>query len=353
PDHAYGPAPAGSPSRVLPYEAAKDFASVLKLWHLVLPGARLRALLQRSNGAHFVVRTVEKDRKTPVVGFAATYKDAARAANYVAALLVHPAYQRRGLGSQLLDAAAEHLRRTTGRLRVAAGSGVPRFFPGVPLDLPAAAYDFFVMKGFVPERGPAARDYVISLKEYKPPKALEELARKAGVAYRALQAEEEAAACLAAQRELFGGDAAWVRAYEALVAAGKHRQIMAATLAGRQVGWALMTDPDAGAGAGGPGDELALPPLLGDKTGVIACVGVHPDARRRGVGLGLLAAAAEDMKRRGLKVAWIDGVNALDWYEKVGARVWREYRALTTNSYIPRGAVLDGSGSGSGPAPDA
>jgi beta-N-acetylhexosaminidase len=55
-------------------------------------------------------------------------------------------------------------------------------------------------------------------------------------------------------------------------------------------------------------DKFAFLPLCpsGDKTGLIACVGVDKSARGRGVGLGLMVRAMEDMKRRGVEGVLID-----------------------------------------------
>ncbi|KAI5288440.1 mRNA splicing protein prp18 [Ascosphaera aggregata] len=335
-DRGYGPAPTGAPCPIAPFDPSKDIQSIVKLWHIVLPmyavpEERLKDLLNRGNGAHFVIRTTERNHKTLVVGFIATYKDPSQSTNFIAALIVHPRYQRQGIGSKLLDHAAEHLRATTGKLRITVGSSSPRFFPGVPLDIPAHAYDFFVKKGFTPEKGPSARDYVISLHNYHAPISVMERAHRAKVTYHAL-APEEADACLSLQHEIFGNSSVWTGAYERLIKENNHRQIMVAfdEKTKKQIGWALMTEPH----AGGLIDDLALPPIVGAKTGLIACVGVHPVARERGVGLGLVAAAAEDMKKRSLKYAFIDCVTLVDWYEKVDAKVWREYRTLSSDSYI-------------------
>ncbi|KZZ90083.1 beta-glucosidase [Ascosphaera apis ARSEF 7405] len=338
PSYDYGPAPRGNPGAIQSYDAQKDFQSVLKLWHFVLPmyaipEAKLKDLLGKENGVHFVVKTIEKDHKTPAVGFVAAYKDPHRPTNYVTALIVHPAYQRRGLGTKLLDHAVEHLRTTTGKLRVTIGSSSPRFWPGIPLDIPAHGYDFFITKGFVPDKGPCARDYVIDLSNYCTPHLVAERAYKAGVVYHTLT-PETADECLKLQHQLFGKDPVWTGAYEKLIKENNHGQIMVAfdEKTNIQLGWTLMTDPE----IGGLIDDLALPTLVGDKTGLIACVGVHPDARKRGVGLGLVAAAAEDMKKRSLSHAFIDWVTLVGWYEKADAKVWREYRTLSSNSYISR-----------------
>lgn len=55
-------------------------------------------------------------------------------------------------------------------------------------------------------------------------------------------------------------------------------------------------------------DEFGFLPLCpsGDKTGLIACVGVDKDARGRGIGLGLMVRAMENMRERGVRGVLID-----------------------------------------------
>lgn len=67
-------------------------------------------------------------------------------------------------------------------------------------------------------------------------------------------------------------------------------------------------------------DKFAFLPLCpsGDKTGLIACVGVDKSARRRGVGLGLVVRAMEDMKGRGVEGVLID-VSVLQAFERICA----------------------------------
>ena len=77
--------------------------------------------------------------------------------------------------------------------------------------------------------------------------------------------------------------------------------------------------------------SLAFPPVLGPKTGQIGCVGVHPEARNKGVGVGMVAAAAVDLKRRGMTHAFIDWTSLVGWYERAGFHVWREYRPMVLN----------------------
>lgn len=101
----------------------------------------------------------------------------------------------------------------------------------------------------------------------------------------------------------------------------------------RQVGWTLMLSP----GKSRLWHGFAFLPVVGGgkdggtdgngKTGLIAAVGVRDDVRGKGVGLGLICAAMEELRRRGgLDGVFIDSVVLDNFYEKVGFKIWREYR---------------------------
>jgi beta-N-acetylhexosaminidase len=66
------------------------------------------------------------------------------------------------------------------------------------------------------------------------------------------------------------------------------------------------------------------------KTGLIAAVGVRDDVRGKGIGLGMICAAMEEMRKRGgIDVVFIDSVVLDNFYEKVGFKIWRKYRRFT------------------------
>jgi beta-N-acetylhexosaminidase len=92
---------------------------------------------------------------------------------------------------------------------------------------------------------------------------------------------------------------------------------------GTQIAWTLMLSPDDDFVA----QNWVYPPLAGGalKTGLIGCVGVDEAHRSRGVGLGLLCHAIEDMRRRGVEAVFIDSTNKVEWYALVGFQKWKEY----------------------------
>jgi beta-N-acetylhexosaminidase len=142
-----------------PFDLSRDLTDVAAVWHATfgkagwdLPDERLAQLLDRDNAAHFVVRTADR-----VVGFCATYTHALgpttlapteRAINgYLSILIVDPSYQGRGVGSTLHVHATEHLRAQPRIKTIALGSCFPRFFPGLPTNLPQKDQDWFARRG--------------------------------------------------------------------------------------------------------------------------------------------------------------------------------------------------------------
>ncbi|KAK2783461.1 hypothetical protein FQN53_009224 [Emmonsiellopsis sp. PD_33] len=309
-----------------PFNSAEAMSQVIELWHNLLPqyavpASRLADLLMRPNGAHF---TVHSERT--LIGFVATYVNKDRPAAFISALLVHPAHQSRGIGTALIHHARTHLRSVSGARAVTIGSSFPRFWPGVPLDIKKESQAFFTHRGFCVHPGPSARDYFVDLKTYEAPAMILERAAKAGIKFMPWE-KDQYGECMARQKELFGTDDVWIGAFERLAQAEQHSQVMVAIdSSGKQVGWTLMLGPGVGLS-----NDLAFPPLLGDNTGQIGCVGVHHDVRRKGVGLALIATAALDLQKRGVEFIFIDWVNLVNWYEQAGFKVWREYRTMTLN----------------------
>lgn len=92
----------------------------------------------------------------------------------------------------------------------------------------------------------------------------------------------------------------------------------------KQIGWTLMCSFGSSAG-----DLFAFLPLLasGEKTGLIAAVGVDEAERGKGFGLALVVKAMENLKERGMKGIFIDAVAIRGFYEKLGFETQWEYEA--------------------------
>ncbi|WEW60026.1 tyrosinase/acetyltransferase [Emydomyces testavorans] len=312
-----------------PFDPQHDMARVIGLWHMLLPqyavpADRLPGLLDRPNGSHFTVYL-----EGQLAGFIATYVNEDRPTAYISALLVQPEYQSRGIGTALVDHARRHLKAAHGARSITIGSSFPRFFLGVPLDIRETSQNFFIHRGFVPAKGPSSRDYTSNLQTYQAPERVLQRAAAAGVTFSPWRKDlyDEGIAKI---KELWGADKVWIGAYERLAQADRYEQVMVAIDdSGEQLGWTLMQELGLGMT-----NDLAFMSLLGERTGQIGCVGVHPDARSKGIGLALVASAAMDLKKRGMERVFIDWTTHINFYEKAGFEVWREYRPMTIREFV-------------------
>ena len=113
-------------------------------------------------------------------------------------------------------------------------------------------------------------------------------------------------------------------AYEAHAAAKQYEDIMVVfNSKGEQIAWTLMCPPESKMC-----EFFAFLPLAGEKSGLIACVGVEKDIRGGGIGRLLMAAAMENLKAKGTEGIFIDWVVIRGFYEKLGIEVWREYEGF-------------------------
>lgn len=268
-------------------------------------------------------------RQMPIIGFVATHLATTiygEKKGYISVVLVDKSHQGKGNGKQLVKVACDMLVDTSLCDTVVIGSVFPRFWPGVPTDIPTKDQDFFLnvgkRHGLDLSAEEMCRDLSLDLHDYSSPKFVTQRAAQAGITFSPLT-EEGSEECIRKQECNFHNDG-WVAAYKELRDNGLFDQIMVAYGAdGRQLGWALMIEPDLPVW-----NTLACPSLLGERTGLIACVGVDKTKRGSGIGLALVAKAAEDLKRRGMSHVFVDWVVLEKWYEKLGFSTWREYRTL-------------------------
>jgi len=283
------------------FAPAADRLAVEGLWAAAMPPAwpLLRAAIARL-GEGLVA---EADHA--LAGFVAVDM-----AGSIPLILVAPAYQRRGIGTALLAAAVDCLRRG-GSAGVTAGSG-GRFYiwPGVPRDLPGAVR-FFAARGW--QHSHDTLDLVTDLRRYRPPPGAYQNAATKGIT---ITRPDSAgfAAVLAFEAATFPS---WTRWFAETGPTG--------TLAARN---------DAGAIAGalllhGPPAETVLAPLLGPAAGTIGCVGVAAPRQGEGIGTALVARASETLRDAGTRTCHIGWTTRESFYRRAGYRPWRRYAMFT------------------------
>ncbi|KAJ5130447.1 uncharacterized protein N7515_006486 [Penicillium bovifimosum] len=309
---------------VTPFDAQRDLDEIIGVWAVSLPSypiptVSLRSLIVRPHGHHFVARMGSK-----LVGFCLAYTNAHGAPNtaYIAVLAVSPDYQRQGVGISLLEETRACFRAKFSLNTVKLGSSFPRFWPGIPRDLPETVQHFFTHRGFR-LNPPSARsvDLYQDIRDFHSPEKYVTRARERGFRFAPLKSEDYEA-CLVGQRRNFSDKGGWVEAYVTLHPDKYPDCVMTAfDSQGQQVGWTLML---------GPSDALnegwAFPQTCGPNTGLIGAVGIDEAHRKHGIGLAMICHAIENMKQRGIEGVFVDWVALDGWYEQVGFETWRSYR---------------------------
>ncbi|PLB52828.1 putative beta-N-acetylglucosaminidase [Aspergillus steynii IBT 23096] len=307
------------------YVSSMDLLPVLALWKKALPTYPLlhespERLLSRKNAHHFVVRG-----DTDLVGFCLLYTEEKRdvTCGYLAVLAVDPKKQGLGVGTALIEACRSWLKKEFKNPRLELGSSFPRFWPGIPTDLPSETQQFFVHRGFQ-LNPPSARsvDLYQDIRNFEVPVRYAARARERGYTFGPLKPEDFLKG-LSGQKRNFSDNEAWVQKFMDLDPTLYPSSIMTAwDYEGNQVAWALMLGSECDILR----QDWVFPPMCGPRTGLIGCVGVDKAHRKNGIGLALVGHAIENMKNRGIEGVFVDWVALDGWYEQLGFEVWRSYR---------------------------
>ena len=227
-------------------------------------------------------------------------------------LIVEPAWQRRGIGTLIVEALEYRLRSMQiSVLRLGAVSTAAYLWPGLPIEADAA-WPFFVHRGWRLEEG--CDDLVRELGAFESPSWLVESLESAGVklrlcspALRTRVAEFETAVF-----------PVWARYFRQNHPSSESddRILIAQDAAGELVGTLLL--------------EAEAPCLWnrdeGVRIGSVNALGVAPKSRQQGIGLALAARAMEILQGRGCAKCYIQWTGLAAWYGKLGTSVWARYR---------------------------
>jgi GNAT superfamily N-acetyltransferase len=220
-------------------------------------------------------------------------------------ILVHPAWQRRGIGAGLLTAALDRL-RAGGVSEVTAGSGGDTYiWPGVPRDLPAAVA-FFTARGW--RHTHDTLDLVADLAGYQPPSGSDEAAARAGISL-SLASGSEHSEVVAFEAATFPQ---WARAFSAA-----REGILIARDRGGNIAASLLLE--------GPDADTVFTPMLGPAAGTIGCVGVAPLLHGNGIGTALVTRASQILAQAGTRACHIGWTTREAFYRRAGYQPWRRY----------------------------
>lgn len=233
----------------------------------------------------------------------------------IGALCVHPQYQRRGIGTQLLQACETYLQSN--------GSPLTTLYfphhllPGIPADS-ASGLAFFKKHGY--EGFTPCVDLWRELSTYElPAKAVVALAKNPTVEVRRARNEEANRVLDFVSREFPGG---WTYSIKTHFArGGQASDIVVSVEDSEVIGFCHTTD--------WRNDWLLSNvywhPLLGEHFGGLGPIGIGAEHRKRGLGLALCAVAVEELKRAGVETMAIDWTTLIDFYGQMGFTVWKTY----------------------------
>lgn len=235
---------------------------------------------------------------------------------WLSCVFVDPEARRQGIGRALVQAVEGFLRQQ-GAVRMRAGGDLFHFFPGIPEATGSAG--FFSRLGF--QLGRRVFDLRGDLSSFRRTQKIQECfdSLEGKVAFRPAREEEWPQV-----EEFFAHSFPGRWHYEAMAfrrAGGAARDMMVSVENGRILGAAHIYTPES-ALIGSPVYWLAAQK---EGYGGLGPIGVEGEQRGRGIGLALLAAGLEELRRRGARQGGIDWTELVDFYAMVGFHPWQAY----------------------------
>ncbi|EFH85986.1 GNAT family N-acetyltransferase [Ktedonobacter racemifer] len=299
------------------FEPERDLADLVTLWQSTvgsqwpLSAERIQLVLNGPEAHHFALR--EEGR---LIAFAATFQSPRGhdKVGHLAALLVAPDKQRRGIGSELHDVAFNYLQQQPGLRAIQLGSIYPRFWCGAPTNLPVAP--FFARKGWHLDE--IVYDMVRDLRDFSIPTRIVERMQREGIRFEVATPETIDALRAFEEREFYN----WLRAVNYMASVGDYQDLLIAFDGERVVGSLVTSSPRSNPER----TDVIWQGLLGEDAGSLGSVGVAVSERGRGIGIALVAYASEILKQRGVRNCYIDWLVLTDFYGKLGYENWRTYQ---------------------------
>ena len=234
---------------------------------------------------------------------------------WIEALIVDPAWQRKGLGRDLLAWAVCKL-RSGGADKLYLGSGFCHFFPGVPAELPGLR-DYFSKAGF--RVLGVSHDLRGSLRGFAAPPSALAAVTAVGGSVRPCRAEDIPALIAFLQAEFPGR---WHFDTKRFLSLGGNPQEIIILRQGQAViGFAHVFHWRASY----QGPPIYWHKLMGPHYGGLGPIGVAAGMRGKGLGLALLQLALQHVADVGVQDAVIDWTTLTDFYGRVGFTPWKTY----------------------------
>ena len=296
--------------KIRAYEPVQDAPWLHRLWHDVMDARWSLSLESMQDILAYVSLLLVAECDGIRIGFCATnfrrFGDAG-----LLTLLVEPAFQHHGVGSALLLRLQSMLEAEQVRsLQFGAVGTGAYFWPGMPAENDSAQA-FFMKCGWREEA--ACADLVQELTTFRTPFWVSSRITKAKVVLRVAHSHLHAEIA-DFERTNFPAWAPFVE--NELASSGGENVVVAQTADGVVVGTVLV--------------RTGFPSLwsrdAGLRIGTLNILGIAPSSQRQGIGLALVARALETLRERGCSRCYIQWTGLSEWYGKLGAKVWAEYR---------------------------
>lgn len=229
-------------------------------------------------------------------------------------VLVEKTHQGKGVGSKLVEEAMKELKQR-GIRKISLGSGgYSYFWPGVPTNLKPAVM-FFKKLGW--NYSETSVDMIGQLKNYQTPSGIYQRVENLEIKIEFLN-ESQINQLKEFEKQNFSD---WYGYFSAAIEENKLDNVLIALSSDNQILGSVLIDRN----------KKAWNRILGDRVGALGALGVSESARGQGIGLALAAKGSEILKDSEVEVCFLGWTRLIDWYGKLGYKVWREYQMATKN----------------------
>jgi ribosomal protein S18 acetylase RimI-like enzyme len=245
-----------------------------------------------------------------IIGFVAT--QIKNKEGSIQLILVNKAHQRQGIGKKLLETAEQYLKNKKVRQIQLGAGGSSYFWPGVPKNLPHAT-SFFKSNGW--NFTESSFDLVQDLAKYTTPPYVFKRIEKEKLKF-------QNANNLSKKQILKFEKINFPNWHNAFKEADSSDILYVNNSKNEILGTVVLTSESSAQ----QGQCRTWTRILGKDLGGFGALGIKKSEREKGIGLALAAHSTEVLKQRGIRNCLLGWTWLVDWYGKLGFKVWREYK---------------------------
>jgi len=208
--------------------------------------------------------------------------------NEIRLVCVREIYRSKGIGSEMINKAEEHIRENGFDRAVLGG-----FSSGLFIGVPVSSFTFWEKRGY--ERTGSCAEMVRELSGFKASDY--DIPLPEGISFAFHKTDERLRKAVAQVEE------DWVQYFNDC-------EVFCGYSDGEIASFCIL------------GDDENCMLSDGRRVGSVGCVGTVPKFRRQGIGLNMVAQAMELLKERGCECCFIHYTNVYNWYAKLGCEVF-------------------------------